>query len=342
MRELLAQSLVAWRVAGSVERAGDGALVIAGNRKDIRIEPAPPDLMFRWMVTVDGRRRGAISLVAVLRQVREALDPGYAANRVRVAVAPLVPSMSRGRRSRFRCSPGSSAAARPRCSRHLLRQPEFSRTAVIINEFGEIGLDHELIEASEDSFIELHDRLPVLQGPHRPGADPAGHAAAARRGPLHAVRPHRDRNQRAGRSGADPANADDRRGHCRPAGARRRRDDGRCRERRRHARARSDFAKAGRRRRPDRPDKAGSGRSLPQPRCSAVLQELNAGAPVLAADHGRIDSQLVFDAGLYDPPTKSARRPFVAGGSSPRALARSPRCRHQDLCDRARRSRSGR
>jgi G3E family GTPase len=38
---------------------------------------------------------------------------------------------------------------------HLLRQPEFSRTAVIINEFGDIGLDHDLIEASEDSFIEL-------------------------------------------------------------------------------------------------------------------------------------------------------------------------------------------
>jgi G3E family GTPase len=37
----------------------------------------------------------------------------------------------------------------------LLRRPEFSRTAVIINEFGEIGLDHELIEASEDSLIEL-------------------------------------------------------------------------------------------------------------------------------------------------------------------------------------------
>jgi G3E family GTPase len=39
--------------------------------------------------------------------------------------------------------------------RHLLRQPQFSRTAVIINEFGEIGLDHELVEASADSFIEL-------------------------------------------------------------------------------------------------------------------------------------------------------------------------------------------
>jgi G3E family GTPase len=37
----------------------------------------------------------------------------------------------------------------------LLRRPEFSRTAVIINEFGEIGLDHDLIEASEDSLVEL-------------------------------------------------------------------------------------------------------------------------------------------------------------------------------------------
>jgi hypothetical protein len=91
VHELLAQSLVAWRVAGHVERASDGALVIGGNRKDIRIERAPR-AMFRWMVTIDGRKRGAISLVAVLRQVREALDPGYAAVRVRIAAAPLVPS----------------------------------------------------------------------------------------------------------------------------------------------------------------------------------------------------------------------------------------------------------
>ena len=104
------------RRPASVARAGDGALVICEGRKDIRIEPAPPDLLFRWMVTVDGRKRGAISLVAVLRQVREALDPGYAAQ----------PRAHRGRsagavamiaaRSRFRCSPASSAAARRRCS----------------------------------------------------------------------------------------------------------------------------------------------------------------------------------------------------------------------------------
>jgi G3E family GTPase len=39
--------------------------------------------------------------------------------------------------------------------RHLLRQDEFARTAVIINEFGEIGLDHDLVEASDDSFVTL-------------------------------------------------------------------------------------------------------------------------------------------------------------------------------------------
>ena len=90
--ELLAESLAAWRVAGSVQRLSDGGIVIGANCKNIRIDPAPPDLMFRWMITVDGRKRGAISLVAVLRQVREALDPGYAANRVRIGTVPLVPS----------------------------------------------------------------------------------------------------------------------------------------------------------------------------------------------------------------------------------------------------------
>lgn len=37
----------------------------------------------------------------------------------------------------------------------LLRAPAFARTAVIINEFGEIGLDHDLIETSDESFVEL-------------------------------------------------------------------------------------------------------------------------------------------------------------------------------------------
>ncbi len=88
--ELLTESLAAWHVTRSVERTGDGAIVISGDTR-IRIEPTPQDSMFRWMVAIGGRKRPALSLLAVLRQVREALDPDYAANRVRVAIAPLVP-----------------------------------------------------------------------------------------------------------------------------------------------------------------------------------------------------------------------------------------------------------
>ena len=37
----------------------------------------------------------------------------------------------------------------------LLRDPGMGRTAVIVNEFGEIPLDHELIETSDESFVQL-------------------------------------------------------------------------------------------------------------------------------------------------------------------------------------------
>lgn len=39
----------------------------------------------------------------------------------------------------------------------LLKTPELSDTAVIINEFGEVGLDHFLIERSDESIIELQN-----------------------------------------------------------------------------------------------------------------------------------------------------------------------------------------
>jgi hypothetical protein len=90
--DLLTESLAAWRVGGSVASADDrGVVVLSRNNRTIRIDPAPKPAMFRWLVTIDGRQRPAISIVAVLRQVRQAVDPGYAASRVRITVAPLVP-----------------------------------------------------------------------------------------------------------------------------------------------------------------------------------------------------------------------------------------------------------
>jgi G3E family GTPase len=37
----------------------------------------------------------------------------------------------------------------------VLRDPAFGRTAVIVNEFGDIGLDHELIASSDDSVLTM-------------------------------------------------------------------------------------------------------------------------------------------------------------------------------------------
>jgi G3E family GTPase len=42
-----------------------------------------------------------------------------------------------------------------------------------------------------------------------------------------------------------------------------------------------------------------------QPALLRRLTELNAGAPVLSADRGKIDSQCLFGAGLYDPRVRS-------------------------------------
>ena len=89
VRELLAESLPAWGQLGSVRREGNGVITVSCNGTQIRIERAPPGLPFRWTVVVNGRKRGAISLVAVLRQVRGALYPDYAMNRVRIAELPV-------------------------------------------------------------------------------------------------------------------------------------------------------------------------------------------------------------------------------------------------------------
>ncbi|RYY16647.1 MAG: GTP-binding protein [Alphaproteobacteria bacterium] len=39
---------------------------------------------------------------------------------------------------------------------HLLRQPELADTAVLINEFGEVGLDHLLVETLGDDVVQLN------------------------------------------------------------------------------------------------------------------------------------------------------------------------------------------
>jgi hypothetical protein len=90
--ELLTQSLLAWQITGEARCTSGGAILVSGECREILVKPAPPDSPFRWLVTVDDRERPAISIVPVLRQVRETLDPGYATRRARIGPFPLVPT----------------------------------------------------------------------------------------------------------------------------------------------------------------------------------------------------------------------------------------------------------
>lgn len=87
---LLERSLLAWRLIGRARRVTEGTEIVALGRA-VTVTRAPAGIPFRWMVTVDGRSRPAVSVIAVLRQVRHALDPGYASSRVRIAAMPVLP-----------------------------------------------------------------------------------------------------------------------------------------------------------------------------------------------------------------------------------------------------------
>ena len=188
--------------------------------------------------------------------------------------------------------------------RHLLRQPEFSRTAVIINEFGKVGLDHELIEASEDSFIELltgclcckirTDLAQTLQDLLRRRDEgrcvPFERVVIETSGladPAPILQTLMTDANIAGRlmlggvvTTVDAVNG---------AGTLER-----------EGISQKQVAVA------DRIVLTKSDLAGPaKPVLLRRLEALNAGAPVLIANHGRIDPARVFNSGLYDPRTKS-------------------------------------
>jgi G3E family GTPase len=193
--------------------------------------------------------------------------------------------------------------------RYLLRQPAFSRTAVIINEFGEVGLDHELIEASEDSFIELQTGClcckirtdlaqtlaDLLRRRDEGGCTRFDRVVIETSGladPAPILQTLMTDATIAGRlvlggvvTTVDAVNGAatlDREGISQKQAA---------------VADRIVLTKL---------DLAGGPAESAEPALLRRLAALNAGAPVLVADHGRIDASRVFDAGLYDPLTKSA------------------------------------
>ena len=166
----LADTLALWRVAGTVEAgvAPAVAVVRAEHGVDITIERSPAP--FRWIVRTE-RPRPCASLVGLLNALRAALrvERGSA---VRVAAAPDAEERGALRRSALVTHPtrstgvpaplipvtvitGFLGSGKTTLLARLLRDPGMGRTAVIMNELGAIGLDHDLIETSDESFVQL-------------------------------------------------------------------------------------------------------------------------------------------------------------------------------------------
>jgi G3E family GTPase len=209
---------------------------------------------------------------------------------------------------------------------HLLRQPAMAKVMVIINEFGEIGLDHELVESATDDIVLLQsgclcctvrsDLIEALQDLLRKRdrkeipefnrvviettglADPAPILQAFMTDPAVTNRLRLDGVITTVDAVAGEATLD------------------------RHAEAVKQAAVADRLllTKTDMAD---------APRCAAMeerLKALNPAAPVLRTATGRIEPKALFDVGLYDPTTKSVD---VQRWLDDEAYAEAGRERHQ-------------
>jgi G3E family GTPase len=187
---------------------------------------------------------------------------------------------------------------------HLLRQPEFSRTAVLINEFGEIGLDHDLVETSDDSFVALQtgclcckirsdlartldDMLRRRDRGALPQFDRVVIETSGLADPAPILQTLMTDLKIAGRlvlggvvATVDAVNGAETLGREEISAKQVAFAD-------RLVLTKSDLAGAA------------------QPDLLDRLAQLNAAAPVIRAHYGRVEPRTIFDAGIYDPRTKS-------------------------------------
>jgi G3E family GTPase len=185
---LITDSLLLWGVWGRCAWTDDGLLVstVLGQRVLVR-RAGEVERPARWIMRVLATKGGTASpdrstgsIVGLLGALRKALGVPQAGGRgLRVVpsgtpASPLRAPEAPARRSEPMNSdnPVSSSkewaeptpvsivtgflgSGKTTLIRKVLRDPRFARTAVIVNEFGEVGLDHDVLASSSDALIQL-------------------------------------------------------------------------------------------------------------------------------------------------------------------------------------------
>ena len=100
---------------------------------------------------------------------------------------------------------GFLGAGKTTLLRHFLATPEGAGTAVIVNEYGAVGIDDALMRDSHRPDHAARQRLRLLHHPHRPADRAAPLVIDRERGTIPPFAPHPDRDQRPRRSRPDPA-----------------------------------------------------------------------------------------------------------------------------------------
>jgi G3E family GTPase len=189
LRGLITDSLLLWGVWGRCVWTSDGLLVSTALGRRVLVRRAgEAERPARWIMQVLSEKGGgavcperpAGSIVGLLGALRKVLGPvqaGGRALRIVPSGGPTLPPQFRGAQARRgepansdhpESSPGALAGAVPvsvvtgflgsgktTFIQKVLRDPRFARTAVIVNEFGEIGLDHDVLASSSDALIRL-------------------------------------------------------------------------------------------------------------------------------------------------------------------------------------------
>ena len=165
LTELLNDSFPGWAVDAHAEPAADGAVVTRGyrtlhvgqRRRAAGGRPLP------W--TLD--QEPLASVLEVLREVRGALDPDFVPMRLRISAPPprrepppRQPASAGGAEVTSGRLPvfvltGFLGSGKTTVLNHLLCNEGLRDTAVVVNELGAIGIDHLLVESSDDAVVEL-------------------------------------------------------------------------------------------------------------------------------------------------------------------------------------------
>jgi G3E family GTPase len=182
LRGLITDSLLLWGVWGHCVWINDGLLVstVLGRRVLVR-RASELERPARWIMKVlAGKGGGAcpdratgsiVGLLGALRKVLGAAQSGGRTLRVVPASGPARPQARRSEPANLdntASSPevlaetlpvsvvtGFLGSGKTTLIQKVLQDPRFARTAVIVNEFGQIGLDHDVLASSSDALIRL-------------------------------------------------------------------------------------------------------------------------------------------------------------------------------------------